>query len=46
MRSILKKRYEHFKVGGGHFEVVIDQCSVVTPRPWIFQVPLGLAILK
>ena len=37
---------DHFQVDHDHFRVDVDQCSVVTPRPWLFQVHLPLLHLR
>ena len=36
----------HFKVSGDHFVVDDNQWSVVTPKPWLFQVSLPLLNLR
>ena len=37
---------DHFQVGSDHFEVDGNKCSMVTPRPWLFEVPVPLLNLR
>ena len=40
MKSVLKKRYDYFKVGGGHFEMVIDLIRKISRRRLDYFKPL------